>query len=289
MEHRSGSAALAVWEAEPNKLVSLWGIVVAGIYTDDEFITGPFNNLFFMLGRLDDDPMNTPAQRYQVALMAEQAAKYMEQWGLRVSASHTQDLHRIIKIWTSTGEYPIGGASIHDLVTLIRQALHIELERTVFLNVREADALYYREPLHEVTEETVSNFASALEDMREASRCFALRRYSASVFHSMRVAEIGLIALGNDLSVPAARNKNWEVLINEIEKAIKAIDAQSRGANWRDDRQWYADAAVQFRYFKDAYRNEVMHVHQEYGPQHSRAILDSVRAFMNQIATRLHD
>jgi hypothetical protein len=157
------------------------------------------------------------------------------------------------------------------------------------VNISASDAQHFRKPLEGMSEDAINNFSSVLEDLQEASHCYALRRYSASVFHSMRVAEIGLIALGNDLSVPAAQNKNWEVLINEVEKAIKAIDSQSHGANWREDRQWYADVAVQFRYFKDAWRNEVMHVRQEYGPQHSRAILDSTRAFLNQIASRLHD
>src|ERR1700674_2551547 len=106
-----------------------------GLYTDDEFITGQFNNLFFMLGRLDDDPLNTAVQRFEVALLAEEAAKYMDRWGLRVSASHTRDLHRTLDYFATNGVMPIGVPGLHDHVTILRQALHIELETTVFVNI----------------------------------------------------------------------------------------------------------------------------------------------------------
>jgi hypothetical protein len=99
MIERQPVAIMPTWVAEPYRLVSLREILMPdiGIYSEDEFITGPFSNLFYMLGCLDEPQhVNTPVQRYQVALMAEEAAKYMERWGLRVSASHTKDLHRTL-------------------------------------------------------------------------------------------------------------------------------------------------------------------------------------------------
>ena len=58
--------------------------------------------------------------------------------GLRVSASHAKRLFEILDGIATEGS----GPPIHDQVTLLRQALHIELESTVFVNVPSAIASY---------------------------------------------------------------------------------------------------------------------------------------------------
>jgi len=251
---------------------------------ENEFHVGPFGNVFYALGRLEPERGISEVDRIQVSVMLEECAKEMKRLGLRVSASNTENIVQILE-----GKYPGGGYNkLHDFITILRNSLHIELDSTVFVHVGYSQAAYYRDSLEGVSDDVQDNFTSALEDFREAARCYALGRHNASVFHSMRVLEIGLIALGTNLNVPAAATKNWQNLLNEIEKAIRGIDS-SFGQNWRADRQWYSDAAAQFRYVKDAWRNAIMHVHQSYGQQRAREVLMATRAFMCQIATRLRE
>jgi len=91
------------------------------------------------------------------------------------------------------------------------------------------------------------------------------------------------------LKVPAARDKNWGALLVQIESAIKKVNEASHGKNWRDTRQWYAEASAQMHNFKDAWRNDVMHVHRNYNQSKASEILTATRAFMCQIATRLRE
>lgn len=199
MMDRSAPVALAPWEAEPYKLVSLREILMpapkpADYDYEGEFIVGLFTNLLFFLGSLDEQLwVNTPAQKFQISLHAKEAAKLMEEkWGLRVAAGHTRELAETLEEIATKGDRPIGTASIHDQVTLIRSALHIELETTVFVYVPTVAAVYYRTPLQDVTEDVQKRFSSTLYDFAEAAKCYALSRSTACVSHCMRVLEVGL-------------------------------------------------------------------------------------------------
>jgi hypothetical protein len=254
-------------------------------YAEDEVHFGPFGNLFYALGRLEPERGISEIDKIQVSVMLEECAKEMKRLGLRVSASNTENIVQILE-----EKYPGGGYDkLHDFITILRNSLHIELDSTVFLHVGYSEATYYREPLDGITEDVENRFSSTLEDLREAARCYALGRSAASVFHAMRAVEVGLIALGKDLKVQAATDKNWGVLLNQIESAIKGVGEASHGANWRDSRQWYAEVSAQLHNFKDAWRNDVMHVHRNYNQLRAREILAATRAFMCQIATRLEE
>jgi hypothetical protein len=275
--------------------VSLKGILMAdgdsnGYDYDGEFIVGIIANLLFFLGSLDQDSwVNSPEQMYQIALHAEEAAKFMEErWGLRVSAGHVRQLHYMLDEMTSKGEKPIGTPSIHDQVLMIRAALHIELESTVFVYVPSSAAHYFRDPLQDVSEDIRTNFSSTLYDFTEAAKCLAVSRSTACVSHCMRVLEVGLIALGNALGVAEAQNKNWNMLLDQIEKRIKAIGPHD-GADWREQQEFYSSVAAHFGAIRVAWRNNVMHAHEKYTELEGREILGATRALMRRIAMKLHD
>jgi hypothetical protein len=47
----------------------------------------------------------------------------------------------------------------------------------------------------------IERFPDCQDDIEEMNQCFALARYTASVFHSLLVVEHGLIALGHHIGV----------------------------------------------------------------------------------------
>jgi len=280
--NRACKAPIAPWEQNPYGLVSLGEIMQ---YAEDEVHFGPFSNVFYALGRLEAGAGLSEISTIEVSVMLGECVKEMKRLGLRVSASNTENIVQILD-----GKYPGGGyEKLHDFITILRSSLHIELDSTVFLHVGYNEAIYYREPLDGTTEDVEDRFSSTLEDLREAARCYALGRYTASVFHCMRAVEVGLIALGHDLKVPAAKNKNWQELLNEINKAIKQVSEKTHGATWRDQRQWYSEVSAHLQVIKDAWRNDVMHVHRGYDQARAREILHATRAFMCQLAARLKE
>lgn len=133
------------------------------------------------------------------------------------------------------------------------------------------------------------NFPSAAEDIEEAGKCLALERSTACVFHSMRVLEIGLRALAAELSVPVAI-ENWNTLLNDIEKEIRARKSQGANATWKpDDETYFSDAVTSFFAFKNAWRNHTMHKRASYSPEKAEEIYVAVRAFMKHLAVRIKE
>lgn len=137
-------------------------------------------------------------------------------------------------------------------------------------------------------------FAEAVNDIDEASKCLALGRATACVFHSMRVLEFGLVALATALNVPDPE-KSWHTVIVDIQKAVKTRrdrgpgkgTAEEEDPNWETLTQFYAEAVVHFEFLKDAWRNRTAHIGTNYSMEKAESVFQHSGEFMRHLATRL--
>lgn len=138
---------------------------------------------------------------------------------------------------------------------------------------------------------TLAQFPSALEDAMSAIDCYGLDRNVASVFHSMRVAEMGLRALARERRVRIPRKPlewaNWQDIINGIRGKIKLIEHKRAGPARTAALDFYQGSLGEFEAFKDAYRNNVMHVRLSYDEHQALSILNHVREFMGRLAAKI--
>lgn len=179
----------------------------------------------------------------------------------------------------------ISSSEILKLADELEHRLIDEMKSRMFFCV-EPDKQRFITDINLFGEDVATNFPSATFDIEEVGKCIAFEHWTASVFHSMRVLEIGLSALANELKVADDR-KNWENVINGIEVEIKKVNNATHGDDWLAKQQFYSEAALQFRYFKNAWRNHVMHVRDSYDEQRAEAIFDHVKQFMQHLATKL--
>jgi hypothetical protein len=153
-----------------------------------------------------------------------------------------------------------------------------DLENRFFLSIPDDNVAFYRpsEPLF--GSEVEAKFPMMSEDISEAGKCLALNRPTASVFHLMRLAEIAVQRFGDKLGVALATEKNWQNVLDEINKAIKALDQKAPIT------KAYAEAAAHLYNVKICWRNEVMHPKQTYTPEEARAVFDAARIFIRDLA-----
>ena len=132
---------------------------------------------------------------------------------------------------------------------------------------------------------TATAFPSASFDIKEAGNCFASARYTASVFHLMRVLEIGLITFARLFpSVPTNR-ENWQQIIEKIESEIRALpQAAVKPPDWKQKQEQYSQTANNFMFFKDAWRNYTAHARGKYTDDEADSIYRNVRSFMQGLA-----
>jgi len=88
--------------------------------------------------------------------------------------------------------------------------------------------------------------------------------------------------LASKFSVPFDHD-NWHKIIEQLEAAIRKMDATTFGTDWKDKQRFYFRAASQFMFFKDAWRNHVMHVRDVFDEGKTRSVFDSVRGFMQAL------
>jgi hypothetical protein len=129
----------------------------------------------------------------------------------------------------------------------------------------------------------VSNaFPSAVDNIRNAGTCFAVEQWDACVFHLMRVLERGLRVMAIRFSV-SFQNATWNTIIQDIETSIRGINP-SVGADWREQRTFYSEAARHFRFLKDAWRNHIMHLGDVYDEGKALSVLRGVHELMQTLA-----
>jgi cell fate (sporulation/competence/biofilm development) regulator YlbF (YheA/YmcA/DUF963 family) len=159
--------------------------------------------------------------------------------------------------------------------------LHIESQRR--------ETYEQKEPLF--GKPVADSFNAANRDIAAAGRCLALDEPTACVFHLMRVLEHGLRALAEKVGLDndAMAHENWQNVIDQIEKKIRALDSLTKGPAKVDRLKNYSAAAVQFRYFKDAWRNHVSHARESYDPREAESVFIHVKEFMQHLTVNASD
>jgi hypothetical protein len=167
------------------------------------------------------------------------------------------------------------------------QNMIAELTAKVFLMISEENAELYGQPEPPFGLEVAQRFSEANYDIEAGTRCLALDEWTASVFHMMRVLEKGLHWLATKIGVsmtPEIDLINWKNIIDQIEKQIRDLEKEPKSRAKSKKMQFYCQAATNFFYFKDAWRNHVSHSRTTYDERQAKEVWNHVRSFMQRLA-----
>jgi HEPN domain-containing protein len=135
-------------------------------------------------------------------------------------------------------------------------------------------------------------FRSTKADAIAAVDCCVLGHNKASVYHSMQVLEKGLKVLASDVNENFTVQQ-WDQILGAIEGKIKGMQNNGIPGLSKEEKdarlQFLSEAAKEFRYFKDGWRNYVSHGHADYEDDDAERVLQHVREFMNHLATQLSE
>jgi hypothetical protein len=179
---------------------------------------------------------------------------------------------------------------VREDVHCLERAFRAELEARRFFFVPPHRSCYYTEECypcdisaHDGLAERLEPFRPAMKafpamehDLIEAGNTFALDRFTACVFHLMRVMEVGLKVVAKALGV--AYISDWGQCLRDIEKQCQQLPDQ-----------FFRDASLYLRSVKNAWRNPTMHVEKRYSESEAERIFQSVQSFMVHLATKLSE
>jgi hypothetical protein len=182
---------------------------------------------------------------------------------------------------------PTSGREFELLVSTLRaeiksrQFVYVPAHRTKFM-----------QPRHFMSELTRESFPNARQEMAGAGRCHAVGEYTAAVFHCMRAVEIGLRVMAADLGVEfkfPLELADQENIIRGIESKIVAMKDRAKSAEKDADQQFYSEAAMQFRYFKDGWRVRAAHTRATYDEAQALAVIEHAATFLDGLSKRLKE
>ncbi|MEZ5880772.1 MAG: hypothetical protein R3D35_08940 [Nitratireductor sp.] len=168
----------------------------------------------------------------------------------------------------------------------INMGLKDELGSRVFLGLSEADRNLFEAKEPPFGQEVEQRFAIAIDDIYEASKCLALGRGTATVFHLMRVTEVGLKALAAELGIPYA--PSWESYKRQLEKILDSGNYASLTPDQKAKRPFYLDVLGDVSAIKTAWRNPTMHIVKSYDVAQAAVIFSATNMFMRHLADNLN-
>ncbi len=187
-------------------------------------------------------------------------------------------LKSAIRLMDSVNAGDIGRESdFANQIATVQQRIEDELEGKITFSLKPEAELFYAPVVALFGQAVDVAFPSAAFDIAEAGKCLALERYTACVSHLMRALESPLMALAQDQFGAKPLRDNWGDLLVRLELQIpKEPDKIKRAI--------LSAAATQFRFFKDAWRNEVMHQRGKYTEEEARSIISSTKTLCNDLA-----
>jgi hypothetical protein len=139
---------------------------------------------------------------------------------------------------------------------------------------------------------SLAAFPAIEREVFDATDCYSLGHNTASVFHSMRIAEQGLRSLAKERRIRLPKNKpvewgTWQDIIKALDDEIKIVGSKRAGAAKDAALEFYSGARADLNGFKDEYRNLVMHVREAYDQHQALRALTNVNGFMGRLATKI--
>jgi hypothetical protein len=228
-------------------------------------------------------------------LSSEERTSYMDtarDFGVMCRHVHLQSAcDQIARILDRLNDEELTGREYFHLHSDLHNRIEDDFSHHIMLVIPQEDARYVEQQGKLFGEKVIAAFPTAIEDIEEAGKCYALDRSTACVFHLMHVIEIGLRALGKVLNEPKldpTRNPAWEAILSRCDDELKK-PAKDRTPEWSAKNQFFSEATANLRAVKDAWRNPTLHVEKKYDHDEALDALNAVGAFMRHLASELHE
>jgi hypothetical protein len=172
----------------------------------------------------------------------------------------------------------------------LRERMEDDFHSTVFVNLSPQESDLYVNPEKEWGNVT-SRFCKVRHDIAECSKCFALTRYGAAVFHVLLVAEYGVIQVAELFQV-AGDKPGWGALdrlqrINDKSWKDKS-PLEQKHSNLLEKLLPLAFAMKEsWRHKMDHVANKIEWMDTDFSPEVADDIISATRGFMRRLASDL--
>jgi hypothetical protein len=186
----------------------------------------------------------------------------------------------------------ISAESVASNLAEIQTRLVDELSTKLFFHVPHERKQQFEEPLKN-WEIVVDKFPESIRDVEEMNKCFALSRYTASIFHALQVAEWGAIYVGQFIGVEDHR-LGWGATTKRLGEII-AGGWDRAEQRFKDKFKFLEQINRELNTMVFAWRHKVDHAanrlaimpNADFTPDVAEHIIQSVKVFMARLAEEI--
>jgi hypothetical protein len=262
--------AATLWGGS-RRLWSLWGMISFGV-SEIVWLSRECGRLANVLGGLHDDlnQFRSEEQKKIDAGIFGAWGSAFAHIGLQMCALHASRIKEQCETNTALTHQDMAGM-VHELINRIED----ECSKIWFLQFTGDETRLINPNAPLFGNEIEDKIPSLSEDISEAGKCLGFSRSTAAVFHLMRVMESSVQKLGDILGIPLVDEKNWQTILDQINKKVKAMGTTPQAKQ-------YASISAHLYNVKLAWRNETMHPKSTYTAEEASAIFAAVRGYMKE-------
>lgn len=174
----------------------------------------------------------------------------------------------------------------------IYERIYDQLSQKSFFYLPDDRRAFYIDPRNEFGEKICNAFSECLHDIEEAGKCYGFGRWSATIFHLMRITESGLKFMCGEASqygiIFPEHNNSWDSWLKPLDKQFSKRH-EEKTVEWKKVESKYAEIAADLRNVSKAWRNPTMHVGINYDQEHAFKIYSAVKHFMGDLTKKLKE
>lgn len=179
---------------------------------------------------------------------------------------------------------------LENMAGQIRRLVTWEMVGLVYFEIP-SDDVHYWEEKKPYTPVVYKQFPKAAWDIEQASKCIAVNRYTACVFHLMCAIDVAIQRLAMRFKVKVTLSMSWKIILDKLGTKIdqKYPSKLPQGRTPLTTRQRlkgarYKEVLLLLDRVREAWRNDTMHSRRQYDDQEAIEIFEAVGTFMNRVA-----
>jgi hypothetical protein len=145
----------------------------------------------------------------------------------------------------------------------------------------------------------IDAFPSARREIETSVDCFAMGDYPGSVFHMMRIAELGLRTIAKERGITNLSGKRgqpkpiewgtWQEVFDVIDRQLAVIRKANPGPKRDAALAFYDTALSDLQTLRGLYRDPTMHFRETYDKGEAASAMFRVNSLMQSLATKLRE
>ena len=275
-----GGSALPVclWQRNPNRLVSLWDVIQ--IYA---------HRIVALLDELTgiQKYIETASRLPPLSISSADLEKRMAPLVQITGYCHALQLSSAIRqiAYIQKQKDRLDALKPEDYIQMLaelRRRIREDLEGCIFfciydsakatqffkyveVDLHEGPVLKFK-AAHELFDSAVAErFPQAIDDINEAGMCFAMGRYTASVFHLMRILEVGVRELARLVDHKDFK-PGWGKILQTVERYVLRTKYEELPALIQPHIEFLRQVLPRMQSVQIAWRNKISHVGQQLIP-----------------------